>query len=74
MPCHLPAQIRRGGEDGRQVGGLRGLPGGVRHDEVGMLADCGPAGRVVGQHTGTRVEQPDERQRDGRLGTAVPTD
>jgi hypothetical protein len=39
MPCHPPAQSRRGGEDGRQVGGSRGLLGSVRHDEVGLPTD-----------------------------------
>jgi hypothetical protein len=37
MLCHLALQIGRGGGDGRQVGGLRGLSGGVRQNEALLL-------------------------------------
>jgi hypothetical protein len=51
MPCHLPLHIDRCGNDGREIGGLRSLSGGVRQNEVRLLADRGPAIRVVDQHS-----------------------
>ena len=44
----LPLQVGAGGGDGREVRGLRDLPRGVRDDEVGLLAERGPSGGIVG--------------------------
>lgn len=74
MLCHTPLQLGRRSDDGREVGGLRSLSGGVRQEEVGLLADRGPANRVVGQHGGALVQQPEQRHRDGRLSAAVTTE
>ena len=70
MPRHPPLQIGRGGDDGQKVGRLRGLTGGVRQNEVSLLADRGPPGRIVGQYAGAFCGSPSSAS--DTVGSAQP--
>ena len=53
-------QVPGGCLDREAVCGLSGLPGGVVQDQVGLFAECGPSGGVVGQDGGAVVEQSEQ--------------